>query len=85
MISDGNYVWAEGKDRQPGQACADALPFTRCLHASDLSQQATNAPCRALGQAFTMDAPTADALVNAGPAILAALPVETSASETKPF
>jgi hypothetical protein len=85
MISDGNYVWAVGKDHQPTQTCAQAAPFTRCLSASDLSEQSSDAPCTKLKSAFTMDSPTADALSRAGTRITDALPVSTSASYTSSF
>jgi hypothetical protein len=85
MISNGKYIWAVGKDLQPDESCSDAAPFTRCLSADDLSEQSSTSPCNALKNAFTMEAPTPDALSTAGTLITNTLPVSNAESYTTSF
>jgi hypothetical protein len=85
MISDGVSIWAVGKDLQPGQTCAEAAPFTRCLSAIDLTEQSSDAPCAKLKTSFTMEAPTPNALSAAGTEVTNKLPVATAYAYTRSF
>ncbi len=85
MISDGNYIWAVGSDHQPNQSCGDAVPFTRCLSANDLTEQSSDAPCNALKTSFTMQMLTADEMTGAGAKFDAVLPVTSAKQQTVAF
>ena len=85
MISDGNFIWAEGMESTAMTTCDTATAFTRCIDANDYSDQSKTTSCDTLKTTFTMEAPTSAEMAGAGDAFNAAMQIATASDETTAF